>query len=111
MRRDVDEKIPGEGIKVVSHDIKQGVLLDDLGVKVTAFLVDHGPVTPAFGYRVDYRGHSVVLSGDTRGSENLIQFAKSVDSTASDAERLSMRVEPSRSRLPSAVQLAQDRGR
>lgn len=79
MRRDVDEKIPTDGIKVLSHDIKQGVVFDEQGVKVTAFLVDHGPVTPAFGYRVDYRGHSVALSGDTRVSENLIQFAKGVD--------------------------------
>jgi ribonuclease Z len=48
-------------------------------VKVTAFLVDHGPVTPAFGYRVDYRGRSVALSGDTRVSENLVTFATGVD--------------------------------
>ncbi|MEO8682596.1 MAG: MBL fold metallo-hydrolase, partial [Vicinamibacterales bacterium] len=79
MRRDVDEKLAGDGIHVVSHDIKQGIVYDDRGVKVTAFLVDHGPVTPAFGYRVDYRGHSVALSGDTRVSENLIQFAQGVD--------------------------------
>lgn len=79
MRRDIDEKLPGEGIKVVSHDIGQGVIFDKQGVKVTAFLVDHGVVTPAFGYRVDYHDHSVVLSGDTRVSENLIQFAKGVD--------------------------------
>ena len=79
MRRDVDEKLPGDGIKVVSHDIKQGIVFDEQGVKVTAFLVDHGPVTPAFGYRVDYRGHSVALSGDTRVSENLIRFAQGVD--------------------------------
>lgn len=79
MRRDVDEKIQGEGIKVVSHDIGQGVVFDEQGVKVTAFLVDHGVVAPAFGYRVDYRGRSVVLSGDTRVSENLIAFAKGVD--------------------------------
>jgi ribonuclease Z len=79
MRRDVDEKVPGEGIKLVSHDIKQGIVFDQEGVKVTAFLVDHGPVTPAFGYRVDYRGHSVALSGDTRVSENLIRFAQGVD--------------------------------
>jgi ribonuclease Z len=79
MRRDVDEKAPGDGIKVVSHDIKQGVVFDQQGVKVTAFLVDHSPVTPAFGYRIDYRGRSVVLSGDTRLSENLIRFAQGVD--------------------------------
>ena len=79
MRRDVDEKLPAMGIKVVSLDITQGVVFDKQGVKVTAFLVDHGPVTPAFGYRVDYGGHSVVLSGDTRVSDNLIQFAKGAD--------------------------------
>jgi ribonuclease Z len=79
IRRDVDEKDPVEGIRVVSHDIKQGVVFDQNGVKVTAFLVDHGPVQPAFGYRIDYRGHSVVLSGNTRMSENLIRYAAGVD--------------------------------
>jgi ribonuclease Z len=41
--------------------------------------VDHGPVKPAFGYRIDYRGRSVVLSGDTRPSENLVRNARGVD--------------------------------
>jgi ribonuclease Z len=79
IRRDVDEHFTGDGIKVVSHDIEQGVIYDHGGVKVTAFLVDHGPVKPAFGYRVDYAGHSVALSGDTRKSENLIHFTQEVD--------------------------------
>lgn len=79
MRRDVDEKAPPAGIKVVSHDIEQGVVYDEAGIKVTAFLVDHSPVAPAFGYRIDYGGQSVVLSGDTRVSENLIRFAEGVD--------------------------------
>lgn len=79
MRRDVDERFPGEGIRVISHDIKQGVVFEEAGLTVTAFLVDHGPVAPAYGYRVDYRGHSVALSGDTKPSENLIRFAQGVD--------------------------------
>jgi ribonuclease Z len=79
MRRDVDEKLAADGINVISHDIKEGVVLDEQGVKVTAFLVDHGLLAPAFGYRVDYRGHSVALSGDTRASENLIRSAQGVD--------------------------------
>jgi ribonuclease Z len=79
MRRDVDEKLPAAGIQVVSHDIKEGIVFDERGVKVTAFLVDHGPVQPAFGYRIDYRGRSVALSGDTRVSENLVRFAHGVD--------------------------------
>ena len=49
------------------------------GVKVTAFLVDHGPVKPAFGYRVDFREHSVAISGDTAPSENLVKVASGVD--------------------------------
>jgi ribonuclease Z len=70
MRRDVDEKRPADGIKVLSHDIAEGVVFDEQGVKVTAFLVDHGLLKPALGYRVDYAGHSVVLSGDTRATRS-----------------------------------------
>jgi ribonuclease Z len=55
------------------------VIYQNNGVKVTAFLVDHGPVKPAFGYRVDYAGHSVAMSGDTRFSENLIKHSQGVD--------------------------------
>ena len=79
MRRDIDEKRPAEGVEVQAKDIEQGVVYESGGVKVTAFLVDHGPVKPAFGYRVDYGGHSVVLSGDTRYSENLIHYAQGTD--------------------------------
>ena len=79
MRRDIDEKAPGDGIKVLSNDISEGVVFDKGGIKVTAFLVDHSPVKPVFGYRIDYHGYSVVLSGDTRVSENLIRFAQGAD--------------------------------
>lgn len=79
IRRDVDTKLPGAGAMVVAKDIAEGVVYDSGGVKVTAFLVDHGEIKPAFGYRVDYAGHSVTLSGDTRPSENLIRFAKGTD--------------------------------
>jgi ribonuclease Z len=79
MRRDVDEHAPADGIQVISHDIAEGVVLDQDGVKVTAFLVDHSPVTPAFGYRIEYQDRAVVLSGDTRVSENLIRHARGVD--------------------------------
>jgi len=79
MRRDVDEKDPGEGIRVVSQDIEEGTVFERDGLKVAAFLVDHGPVAPAFAYRIDFRGHSVVLSGDTRMSENLVRHATGAD--------------------------------
>lgn len=79
VRRDIDERFSPDGIKVVSHDIEQGTVYNRNGVKVTAFLVEHGPVKPAFGYRIDFAGHSVVLSGDTRPSENVVRFSRGVD--------------------------------
>jgi len=79
IRRDVDEQLPAAGAVLEPHEIEQGVAYEDQGVKVTAFLVDHGAVKPAFGYRVDFAGHSVTLSGDTRFSENLIRFAQGTD--------------------------------
>jgi ribonuclease Z len=79
VRRDVDERLSAEGIRVRAHEVTEGVVLDEAGVKVTAFLVDHSPVAPAFGYRVDCAGRSVVLSGDTRPSDNLVKFAAGTD--------------------------------
>jgi len=79
MRRDVDEKFSREGIAVSSHDVKEGKIFEQGGATVTAFFVDHGPVKPALGYRVDFGGHSVALSGDTRFSENLIRHSLGVD--------------------------------
>jgi ribonuclease Z len=79
IRRDVDTKLPGAGAEVMVKDIEEGVVYNSAGVKVTAFIVDHGEIKPAFGYRVDYGVHSVTMSGDTRPSENLIKFAQGTD--------------------------------
>ena len=68
-----------EGALIQAHDITQGTVYENNGVRVTAFEVDHGYVKPSFGYRVDYGGRSVVLSGDTLPSENLVQFSMGVD--------------------------------
>jgi ribonuclease Z len=74
-----DDKRSEEGSKFLVKEIQQGVIYEKNGVKVTAFEVDHFPVVPAFGFRIEYNGHSVVLSGDTRYSENVIKFAKGAD--------------------------------
>jgi ribonuclease Z len=74
-----DDKRLEEGSKFLIEEINQGVIYEKNGVKVTAFEVDHFPVVPAFGYRIEYNGHVVVLSGDTRYSENVIKFAKGAD--------------------------------
>lgn len=49
------------------------------GLRVTAFAVDHSPVRPAYGYRFDYRGRSVVVSGDTVKSPALVEAARGAD--------------------------------
>jgi ribonuclease Z len=59
-------------------EIGPGVVYDRGGMKVTAFDVPHS-ISPAFGYRIDVNGRSIVLSGDTRYSETLIQNAQGVD--------------------------------
>lgn len=55
------------------------VLIDDGGLKVTAFPVDHEPVEPAVGYRFDYKGRSLVISGDTAPSARLEAEAEGAD--------------------------------
>lgn len=55
------------------------------GVTVRAFTVDHGPVQPVVGYRFDYRGRSVVISGDTVKSDHLIANARGADILVHDA--------------------------
>ena len=79
VRRD-GEGMPSSGIEVDARDIRQGVVYERDGLKVTAFEVDHGGILqPAFGYRIDYGGKSVVISGDTRPNENLVRFASKAD--------------------------------
>lgn len=66
--------------EMTSHDIaSEGVVYDHDGVKITAFLVNHSPVEPAYGYRIDSGEQSIVISGDTTYSKNLIKYAKNVD--------------------------------
>jgi ribonuclease Z len=60
-------------------EIEEGRVLERDGMRVSAFLVEHDPVKPAFGYRFDAEGRSVVVSGDTRPSENLMRWSRGVD--------------------------------
>lgn len=55
-------------------------------LKVTAFLVNHAPIEPAIGYRFDYRGRSVVISGDTVKNAAVIQAAKGADVLLHEAQ-------------------------
>jgi ribonuclease Z len=60
-------------------DLLNPIVINENGLKVTAFKVPHDPVKPALGYRFDFKGRSIVISGDTSYSENLITYAKDAD--------------------------------
>ena len=77
--------LPEASSGIEATDIHEEVI--DLGedLKVTSFLVDHGSFKPALGFRVDYRNVSVVLSGDTRFSDNLVEHSKGADIIIHDA--------------------------
>jgi len=78
--RMADENLLASGVEIDATDVTEGIVYDRDGVRVTAFDVDHGElIKPALGYRVDFRGRSVVVSGDTRFSPNLIKHAKGAD--------------------------------
>ena len=64
---------------VAVTEIEEGRVMEAGGVTVSAFLVEHDPVKPAFGYRFDGGGRSVVISGDTRPCENLMRWSQGVD--------------------------------
>ncbi len=76
-----DELLPPAGIEMNAHEFDaDGIVYEVDGVKVTAFAVDHGDlIKPSYGYRIDYDGRAVVISGDTKFDRNLIKAAKGAD--------------------------------
>jgi len=70
-------RVPGPG--------ETNVVLDQDGLVVTAFEVDHSPVAPVVGFRFDYQGRSAVISADTVYTENLVTAAKNTDLLVHDA--------------------------
>ena len=68
--------------------IEPGLIHDEGGLEITAFPVDHPPIEPAFGYRFDYLGRSVVVSGDTVATESVEKAAQGADLLLHDAMAL-----------------------
>ena len=64
----------------ISHD-----LIKEPNLRISAFAVDHSPVDPAVGYRVEYKDRSLVITGDTIKSQNIIHQARNVDLLAHEA--------------------------
>ena len=78
--REKDEGRPPLAPLIRPHEITRGgTVMHDADVTVTAALVQHPPVTPAFAYRFDCPDRSIVFSGDTRPSANLVELARGAD--------------------------------
>ena len=67
------------GHRVRAHEIAPGVVYRDSNVTVTAFAVPHGSWPQAFGYRFDTRDRRIVISGDTRTTEAVVQQCAGCD--------------------------------
>jgi ribonuclease BN (tRNA processing enzyme) len=82
---DISTRIADEGRRpleplIKPHEVSAGgLVLQDERVKVTAALVNHPPVVPALAYRFDTPDRSIVFSGDTTRSDNLIALARGAD--------------------------------
>jgi ribonuclease Z len=79
--RMADEHVPEAATRIdVQEFSKDGVVLDEGGLRVTAFKVNHGElIHPSYGYRIDYAGHSVLISGDTKYEQNIIEHGRGID--------------------------------
>jgi ribonuclease Z len=79
-------RLPPERGPMRAHPFDPGEVVwqDDI-LTVTSFDVEHPPIDPAVGYRVDYRGRSVVISGDSNAADSLFAAAKDADLLLHDA--------------------------
>ena len=77
--------VPTEAARMIGHDIARPgpeeavTVYDRDGLKIEAFLVNHDPVEPAYGYRISYGGRVAVISGDTARADNMVRFAQGAD--------------------------------
>lgn len=82
---DIDIRIADEGrVPLVplihAHEVTEGgVVMEDDNVRVSCALVNHPPVAPALAFRLDSADRSIVISGDTNRSENLVKLADRAD--------------------------------
>ena len=73
-----------------SRTIGEGVIVDEDGLRITAFEVSHPPIDPAFGYRLDYGGRSVVISGDSLVTDKIVNISDGADVVLRDAMALQL---------------------
>ena len=84
-RYDVELRMADEGRQALAplirpHEITgPGEVFKDDRVRVTAALNDHPPIRHSFAYRIDSSDRSIVISGDTKYSDNVVKLAKGAD--------------------------------
>lgn len=69
----------------IENNSEKSLCFDRNGLKVYAFEVAHPPIEPAYGYRVEYQGNIVVITGDTIKTENLVNHCNNADLLLSEA--------------------------
>lgn len=79
VRRAFNPNLTAAQVGVNAHDIREGIVYEDAGVRVTAFKVKHAEFEEAFGFRVDYGGRSVAISGDMAPNDNFLRHARGAD--------------------------------
>jgi ribonuclease BN (tRNA processing enzyme) len=103
--RMADEGRPPLVPLVHAHELSRGgAVVDDGTLKVTATLVPHPMVDLALAYRFDAADRSIVISGDTAPSENLIQLARGADVLVHEAMYLPA-IDRLAARVPNATRL------
>jgi ribonuclease Z len=101
LRRDIGFRIahhgdglPSAGIEVEVTEVTATNMAEEFldigGLKLEAFLVDHFPVVPAFGYRASYEGGTVVFSGDTSKCNSLTEASRGADMLVCEALNMTM---------------------
>ncbi|MGD9903394.1 MAG: MBL fold metallo-hydrolase [Vicinamibacterales bacterium] len=85
----VAQPIELDGAETPAKD-RSALVLDRDGLRITAFEVDHAPIAPAYAYRFDYKGRSVLVTGDLKNHPPLVKAAVGVDVMVSEAIALSM---------------------
>jgi ribonuclease Z len=88
--------VPTEAARMIGHDIARPgpeeavTVYDRDGLKIEAFLVNHDPVEPAYGYRISYGGRVAVISGDTARTDTMVRFSQGADLLVHEALNVSM---------------------
>jgi ribonuclease Z len=78
-----------DGSETAAKD-RSALVFDRDGLRITAFEVDHTPIAPAYAYRFDYRGRSVLVTGDLKFHPALVNAARGIDVLVSEAIAVSM---------------------